>query len=210
LTEFEDSIKLDKTEAYWQEFFFQNQWIFGYGLDYKFLKIDTGQPSYGGINYKGKGMQRGDFLTHSKAGVNFTVLVEIKKPNTPLIAISNKGNAVQYRNGAWLLSSEVLGSVLQLQTNCKTWQRSSAYVENRELLDDNIYTVNPKGIIIIGCTTTLLNKDQIESFEGFRRGLTNIEIVTFDEVLERAKHVILGESFNEPHISQEDGDDLPF
>jgi len=78
LLEFEQSLKDEsKDEAYWQNFFSKNNWIFGYGLNYKFLTIDSDQPNYGGENYTGKGKQRGDFLTHSESNYSkFTVLVE--------------------------------------------------------------------------------------------------------------------------------------
>jgi hypothetical protein len=207
LDEFAQNINEEKEEGYWQEFFFQNQWIFGYGLNFKFIEIDSQQPSYGGINYKGKGNQKGDFLTHSKGNANFTVLVEIKKPNSDLIAKTTRsGEPMRYRNGAWLLGSELLGGILQLQANCKTWQRTSNYVENQELRDQQTYTINPKGILIIGSTSQLTNQEQIESFESFRSSLSNLEVLTFDELLERAKFIL---DTDESNIESED-DLLPF
>jgi hypothetical protein len=175
--------------------------------NFKFIEIDSQQPSYGGINYKGKGNQKGDFLTHSKGNANFTVLVEIKKPNSDLIAKTTRsGEPMRYRNGAWLLGSELLGGILQLQANCKTWQRTSNYVENQELRDQQTYTINPKGILIIGSTSQLTNQEQIESFESFRSSLSNLEVLTFDELLERAKFIL---DTDESNIESED-DLLPF
>ncbi|MGF7077159.1 Shedu immune nuclease family protein [Mucilaginibacter sp. 3215] len=209
LDEFESNINMDKTESYWQEYFYQNQWIFGYGLNFKFLEVDTDQPNYGGINYKGKGNQKGDFLTHTKAESNFTVLVEIKKPNSDLLGKTKTGEGKRYRNGAWLLGSELLGGVLQLQANCKTWQRYSHYPENRQLIENRTYTINPKGILIIGCTNQLINSEQIESFENFRINLNGIEIITFDELLERAKFIL--DIDDKSQISDHTEDDrLPF
>ena len=102
LEEFKNSlIDEEKKEEFWQSFFTKNDWIFGYGLQYKFLKTDTDQPNYGGEDYKGKGKQKGDFLTHTEAkNAKFTVLVEIKKPHTDLLAKKPKtGERVRYRNG---------------------------------------------------------------------------------------------------------------
>ena len=101
LNEFEVSISDEnKKEDFWQKFFTENDWIFGYGLQYKFLNIDTDQPNYGGENYKGKGKQKGDFLTHTEAkDVKFTVLVEIKRPCTDLLAKMPKtGERKRYRH----------------------------------------------------------------------------------------------------------------
>ncbi|MCH8533879.1 MAG: DUF4263 domain-containing protein [Flavobacteriaceae bacterium] len=193
LKEFENSIlDASKNEQYWQDFFTNNEWIFGYGLNYQFLSIKSDQPNYGGQNYAGKGKQKGDYLTNTNSDdVKFTVLVEIKKPSTDLIAKSKNGEGRKYRNGAWLLGSEVLGGVAQVQANCKSWQRNSEILENRELMYEHIYTVQPKGILLIGNTEQFKNDmTKLTTFELFRKGLNSVEILTYDELLERAKFIL--------------------
>lgn len=103
-------MKDNKDEAFWQSFFERNTWIFGYGLNYKFLKSVQSQPYYGSSNVTGKGGQRGDFLSATAADVKFTVLVEVKKASTPLLGS-------EYRNGAFPTSSEFACGVSQLQAN---------------------------------------------------------------------------------------------
>ena len=63
-------------------------------------------------------------------------------------------------------------------------------MENQELLK-NIYTVSPKGIIIIGNTEQLIDLSKRGSFERFRREMHNPEIITYDELYERAKFICL-------------------
>ncbi len=64
----------------------------------------------------------------------------------------------------------------------------------------NIYTVQPKGLLVIGNTTELSeNRDKRNSFERFRRNLQNPEIITFDELKERAEFIV-----NEPDNSSVD------
>jgi len=47
------------------------------------------------------------------------------------------------------IHSELSGAVSQIQVNCAQWEKSGARTEhNREKLE--IYTVSPKGIVIIG------------------------------------------------------------
>ncbi len=214
LKEFETNI-LDnsKDESYWQHFFTKNDWIFGYGLNYQFLSIESDQPNYGGENYTGKGKQKGDYLTKTNTeNIKFTVLVEIKKPSSYLLAKKPRnGENIKYRNGAWLLGSEVLGGVSQVQINCKSWQKRAEEFENRELINDGIYTVLPKGILLIGNTSEFKNSlEQLTTFELFRKGLNNVEILTYDELLERARF-ILGQSKNRNLESVENkDDDLPF
>ncbi|GAJ11150.1 unnamed protein product, partial [marine sediment metagenome] len=176
LKKFKKNLLENKDENYWQNFFTNNDWIFGYGLNYRFLNTLKDQPNYGGADYTGKGNQKGDYLLSSEAEIKFTVLVEIKKPDTPLLAISMKSKkGIRYRNGAWLLSRNLIGGVSQLQINCKTWMRKAYDPENIEKLSKkNIYTLNPKGILVIGNTNYLdNNREKIETFEAYRRSITN-------------------------------------
>jgi hypothetical protein len=193
LTEFELSINdTQKDESYWQNFFTQNDWIFGYGLNYQFLSIKSDQPNYGGEKYTGKGKQKGDYLTKTNTdNLKFTVLVEIKKPSSKLLAVNRNKENIQYRNGAWLLGSELLGGVVQVQTNCKSWQKDAEDFKNRELINEGIYTVMPKGILLIGNTKEFEKcVEQLTTFELFRKGLNNLEILTYDELLERARFIV--------------------
>lgn len=214
LKEFEKSIiDESKDENYWQNFFTQNDWIFGYGLNYQFLSIESDQPNYGGEKYTGKGKQKGDYLTKTNAeNVKFTVLVEIKKPSSNLLAkTARKGENIQYRNGAWLLGSELLGGVAQVQTNCKSWQKRAEEFENIELTNKGVYTVMPKGILLIGNSREFKNNiEQLTTFELFRKGLNNVEILTYDELLERARFILEQNVLDKKSELEDDDFDLPF
>jgi hypothetical protein len=180
------SLKQTRDENWWQDFFERNTWIFGYGLKYQILKSIQSQPRYGGTNLTGKGTEKGDFLVRTEADVKFTVLVEIKRPDTPIL-----GNKL-YRNGAWQLGEDLTGGVSQLQANCRRWEVEGSQTEqNREALQqDKIYTVHPKGILVIGSTTQLSDLAKRSTFELFRQSITNPEILTFDELYERAKFIV--------------------
>lgn len=195
LTEFEKSLCEENLgEAYWQEFFQNNQWIFGYGLNYQILSQISGQPHYGGNNFTGTGAQRGDFLLSTNAAAKFTCLVEIKKPTTGLLSYNKSGEIFEYRNGVCLISRELAGGVAQVQANCKTWQKSASdSVNDRVLQKSNINTVQPKGILVIGNTDELSTDASIETFELYRRNLYNPEIITFDELLARARFIVANE-----------------
>jgi len=83
LRKFQDNIENVLDEKYWQDFFEENKWIFGYGLNYKILRQEQSQPNYGGAKVDGTGGQKGDYLTSTQGDLRFTVLVEIKTPSTP-------------------------------------------------------------------------------------------------------------------------------
>ncbi|HSU15888.1 Shedu immune nuclease family protein [Longimicrobium sp.] len=194
----------DWSESEWQNFFENNTWIFGYGLSYRFLSPVETQPHYGGTLVTGTGGQQGDFLAATEAEIRFTVLVEIKTPDSTLV-----GNQ-PYRNKVHLIGRELAGGVAQLQSNCRTWEIYGATnEENRGRLETtHSYTVMPKGILIIGHTRQLDTITKRTSFELFRRNLVNPEVITFDELLQRARHLLLTEEKRLDRVEPED--DLPF
>lgn len=216
LAEFQELMKNDEaSEAEWQEFFEDNKWVFGLGLRYQILKVSQAQPHYGGEAIDGKGDQRGDFLTHSQATVKYTCLVEIKKHSTELLG-------KKYRNGAYPASEELSGAVAQVQANCAKWEiNGSRNDENQDKMGD-IHTIQPKGLVVIGNTAELEgDRGKWSSFERFRRNTLNPEIITFDELLERAKFIVDGDQDNTNNASEVNEnvgvssgevnlDDLPF
>lgn len=214
LKEFSQSINSNKSEDYWQKFFEKNQWIFGYGLSYQFMAQLEGQPHYGGTNLTGSGGQKGDILLNTEADVKFTVLVELKRPDTLLLSKAKNGEPRRYRNGAWLLGSELLGGTSQVQISCNTWLRNSASIENTDFLKpQGIHTVCPKGILVIGQTTELHgDREKVETFESYRRGLNNPEIITFDELYERARFIVEQDALSEDELGTEKPNfgDVPF
>jgi hypothetical protein len=186
LETFEREIGGSWTETDWQHFFEDNTWIFGHGLDYRFLVTAQAQPNYGGASVEGKGGERGDFLMNTEGDVRFAVLVEIKKPGTPLLARQ------QYRNGAWQLDPDLTGGAAQIQANCDHWATEGSQTRrNRQWLEERaISVVEPKGILLIGNTRTLDSPDKVETFERYRRNLWNPEVLTYDELLERARFLV--------------------
>jgi hypothetical protein len=202
-------------ESFWQVFFSENDWIFGYGLNYQFLHLLKEQPDYGGRTYKGTGSQKGDYLMRTTADSKFTVLIEIKTPATKLLSyVASEPRQVKNpRNDVWLLSSDLLGAISQIQVNCRTWSIDSQSSDNTRLLEkENTFTVEPKGILIIGNTKELLGDESIAScFESFRRNINNPEIITFDELYKRAEFIVSNKTeYNIEEITQSELDDLPF
>jgi hypothetical protein len=111
LDAFRANLGQKRGEDWWQDFFERNTWIFGYGLRYQILKPVQTQPHYGGQTVGGKGTEKGDFLHRTEGQVKFTVLVEIKKPDTALLA------SKMYRNAAWQLGEDLAGGVRTSNTS---------------------------------------------------------------------------------------------
>lgn len=184
---FREAIDLNNwPEKNWEDFFQENKWIFGHGLDYQFLGHIQRQPHYGGTTLNGTGGQRGDSFMATSGKAKFTVIVDIKKSNSVLVKDE------LYRNKTYELGEDLVGGVTQLQSYCRTWViEGSRQDENKDFLEsEHIFTYEPKGILVIGDTSSLDNPSKRATFHMFRRNLHNPEILTYDELLVRAEYMI--------------------
>jgi len=221
LEEFESNLDKDGKnilkETEWQFFFESNSWIFGYGLDYKFLKILQKEATISDTDLDGKESVITDFLLGDN---RFTTIVELKRPDTKIF------EQVKNRSKSWRLSTSLTYSISQILTQKAEWELKSQKKQYDS--EDNLiheYTIDPKAILIIGHTSQFYGEDRestikAKTFELYRRNLRNIEIITFDELLERARFIIKNdkrEKENFPSINKfgielesEGDDDLPF
>ena len=179
-------------EKTWQYFFTKNQWIFGYGLDYRFQGIlqREAQTTDGGCVDGKSGDGFCDYLLADKKFISF---VEIKTPNTNLF--DNKIN----RSGSWKLHNDLFDAYSQIleqkasgqvlyNENKKNWQKDGKEVVQK--------SYDSKVILIIGHWQEIKDCEGKEknikekTFELFRRDSRNVEIITFDELYERADHIV--------------------
>lgn len=185
----------ETTENSWQKFFEANTWIFGYGLNFVFNAPLEGrklEQVVSGHNLANAG-KRVDALLSRRGIIEATCFVEIKKHTTMLIS------AKEYRPECFAVSEEVAGGVAQIQ---KTIQKSVRSLYDRIELRDgdynptgNLYNYQPKGYLVVGSLSEFetdkgINEVKYSSFELFRRNLSNPEIITFDELFERAKFIV--------------------
>lgn len=174
-------------EKDWQKFFNQNTWIFGYGLDYKFLEIIQREASVSSSDLDGKNTVNVDFLLGNN---QFTVLVELKRPDTKLFEIDKN------RSESWKLSKDLTYAVSQILTQKAEWEIKSIsqqFDEDGEPINQK--TIDPKTILIIGNTSQykgVTKEDLIKAktFELYRRNSRNIEILTYTELYEKAFYIV--------------------
>jgi len=190
--------KIDKDEKMWQDFFEKNTWILGYGLNYIFnseldeKKLEQVVKGYD-FNNAGK---RIDILMKTKGLINSLCFGEIKTHKTPLL----KQAQSSYRKECWMIDTELAGGVAQIQ---KTVQKAIESIKtktevkdtNGDLTGEQLYLYQPKSFLLIGSLNEFIkedriNEDKFSSFELFRKNMFNPEIITFDELYERAKHII--------------------
>lgn len=194
LDKFECALSQDYDESYWQKLLSEDDWIFGYGLSYYCLTMLNQQVLVGGKDIMNRNGQVVDFLAASEGHARYVVLVEIKKPSTPLLGS-------KCRNHAFPISSDLADAVAQVQGYIDAWGTNLTIGRYDYERDNNLTTAKPRGILVIGNTSELDSTDKKRSFELFRKGLNQVDIITYDELLQRA-HFIVGK--NEPENSSEE------
>jgi len=177
-----------KDELAWQYFFNKNPWIFGYGLDYRFMGILQKEFSASDTEADGSGQVNGDFLIGDK---KFTTFIELKKPDTALFKNSTN------RSGAWKLSSELMEAMSQILEQKAAGQiKLDGIVHDEDGNEIRQNSYDSKTILIIGNwseineNSDLIKRTKEKTLELFRRDSRNIEIITYDELYERAKFIV--------------------
>ncbi len=191
LEEYEKHICLgDWNETQWQDFFEREQWVFGYGLDYRFARHWGREITVGGGGTDNQNKPVVDFLLNF---MDYTVLVEIKRPDTAIFKAAKGGRA-----GTWEFSSEFTSAISQVIEQKAEW---ASFAQTREHYDKSgaellTRTRNAKCILVIGSRDEFTQASNArnanlmrDTFELFRREMRSIDIITFDELLERARFI---------------------
>lgn len=194
----DNDIMQEGEEPAWQFFFEENRWIFGLALDYYMnegLSPDRLEQTTTGHNFLQNG-KRPDALLASVALIRSLCFVEIKTPRKELL-----GDL--YRDDVWGPSVHLAGAVAQSQKTVYQATRSIAekfHVEDEDGVESGrpIFSVQPRSFVVVGSLGEFLTpegavkKRQFASFELYRRNLVCPEVLTFDELYERAERILLG------------------
>jgi hypothetical protein len=194
-----DDLKTKKNctnEGLWQKYFEKNPWVFGYGLGYIFLsglddkKLEQVVQGHS-VDSHGK---RVDALMKTKGIISNLCFIEIKTHATELL------ESKPYRSGCWAPSKELAGAIAQVQGTVASAIENLSSKINPSDKDGNptgeeIFNYQPKSYLVIGnmdefVTDNGVNKDKLRSFELLRKNTSNPEIITFDELYERAKFIV--------------------
>jgi len=224
LAEFEAMLGKSLKEPDWQAYFERNPWVFGHGLSYVFLdkvgeKLET--RTTGAAH--GQAGKTADGLMRTRAEISQYVLIEIKRDATALLQND------KYRSGCWAVSSELSAAVTQTQKTAHDF----AHNRYRDMLTDCdgretgevVYSLQPRSYLIVGNMAELHSHgDKIACFELYRRNVRSPEILTFDELFERARCIVAnlsGDDEDTPSTppadygsvgfgNADDDDDIPF
>jgi len=190
--------RIIKNEYVWQNFFEENPWIFGYGLQLVACEgLDEGKLEktvVGNDLIDGAG-KRIDALLKTKGSISKFLFCEIKL-HSPNLLIEPYD-----RPGVYVPGKELRGAVAQIQ---KTIHKvtlklhESIFRPNDSKgnpTGEELLFVKPKGVVVIGKlddfkTSTGINQEELSSFELYRQQINGIEIITYDELYHRIKFIV--------------------
>lgn len=198
----------NSSEEFWQATVFkENQWVLAQIFACP-CTIFADKVYVGGKRIKNSGGNLCDFIYQNSLSQNIA-LIEIKTPCTDIIGR-------QYR-GTYSFSYELSGAVNQvLNYRDKLTKEYYTLCHQSEVTFE---VMTPKCVVIIGKLLGLTT-DQVAAFENFRNSLSNIIILTFDELYQRIKDLISvlleEDTLPEPEAESEyatmedESDELPF
>ena len=174
-----DENRENSTEDFWQNLFVDNPIILS--QIFAFPVIFIKEKAYvGGKNLSNTGGNLVDFLFKNNLTKN-TALVEIKTPKTKII-----GNS--YRS-LYSISDQITGAIIQI-SNYKD-SLTKEYRNLVENMEEEIKAFNPQCMVIAGnAQVELISKEQIKSFELFRSGLKDVQLITYDELFHKIEILI--------------------
>ena len=190
IAEFESNLEGPKanSEPHWQKFFGNNHFALQLILSTP-LVVEKEQVTVKTQGLDGSGSRITDFLCANPV-TRSVVLVEIKTPGAALM------RSAPYRgkdsSSVYSPHDDLGGPVAQVQS-----QMASAAEYAMVLFPGSGFdTVNElRGAVITGRVSSL-SPEKRDSFSRYRGGLNNVTVLTFDEVLERLKH--LRQALNTP------------
>jgi hypothetical protein len=179
-------------EKVWQRFIEVHPWVLGSALAPQFLHSwskERLEQTVKGFSIAGPG-KRADAVLRTAGALSAVVLAEIKHHRTHLLKN-------EYRPGCWSVSGEVAGGIAQCQGTADEAEAALGKTVDLKSEDgyviDRAFVCRPRTVLVVGSLTEFVDDrghahhEKFESFERFRRGLRDPEILTFDELFERAR-----------------------
>lgn len=181
-------------EEFWQNTLKQHSFVFSQLFSYPVI-IFKDKAYVGGKSIENQGGNFVDFLLTNHLTMN-SALIEIKTPKTSLLG-------KQYRTNSYSISDELSGSIVQVAS-----YKSSLLQEYNSLIrgaSKTFEAFNPPAIVVIGNTNELKDSEKRMSFELFRNGLKDVQVVTYDELFAKVETLV---NLLEGKIDSDE--DLPF
>ena len=185
----------DGEEYIWHHFLKERDWILGLNSNMAFAIDLLAEKLIGTTNSDGKMNPKVDFL-----GINeYVTIIELKTCTVQFF----KKKKSKGRTNTWDFTVEFIEAVSQCLGQKHEFDSSWEHTEligNDDCVVDKkkILGVDPLTILVFGNKKMELPQDsrdqkilvQRKTFQRFRRNLRNVEIITYDELFERAYYAI--------------------
>jgi hypothetical protein len=188
-------------EHIWHHFLRSNDWILGLNADLRFITDFLDEQKVGIENSGGSESPKVDLLGISE----FTTLIELKHTNADIF----KANKSKGRANTWDFTTDFIEGISQCLGQKNELEKSfetKVFLDNdkNRLPKDGIETIDPKALLLIGnkkreFPINELNNNHIlknKTLERFRRNNRNIDVLTFDELYERAYQIVFSRKLN--------------
>jgi hypothetical protein len=173
VNELEPMLSRKSDETQWQRFFVDNPFVLFLAFGLPAAVIDD-QVSIGGTGFQRHGERIVDFLCRLGLSDNIA-LVEIKTPSTPLL-----GSLYRQKGKVRPPSPHLAGAIAQVQDQREVLTRQfTAQNDTENRIAERPYAV--RCLVVAGRTPT--DSGDHRAFELFRNGLSDVLVVTFDELL---------------------------
>jgi hypothetical protein len=173
--QFKERLKLDIPETAgkdsWQEWIFDNKWMFG---------IHYGDPiQKERISFK----SIPDFLLPTADG--FLDILEIKKPNHKVIERSKS------HTEAYIWAKEVNEAIGQVVAYLRNMDAFGLHIKDsiKKEYGQELSAIKPRAIILIG-TSDDWDVSYTEAFRAMNSALHAVEVITYTELLRRAEKIV--------------------
>lgn len=174
-----EAFKTNSDEEFWQKELTENSLLLSQVFAYPVVLL-KGKAYVGGKSYENQGGNIVDFLFKNEFTDN-VILIEIKTPVTSLIG-------KKYREGVYNVSEDLTGAILQV-TNYANSITQDFHTLTRTCTKFEAF--KPHCLVIAGnCSVELNDSEKRKSFELFRRGLKDVDVVTYDELFGKVHHFI--------------------
>ena len=179
-------------ESFWESFFKGYPWALQLAFAMPVFKLgdETYLGGNGAVGAHGQGGVATDFLFSDESTKSFAV-VELKTPHTPLTGQIYRGiRGSNNDQEMYSASSELSGAIVQTRNQIAVALDDFDAVLGRTF--DDMRRVHASGVLVIGLAEGLSDR-QLASFNLFRRGLHDLTVITFDELLGRLE-ILFGDS----------------
>lgn len=162
-------------EKKWQEFLKEYSWMFS-SLFAQPIILFQREAYVGGKTIDNSDGKFTDFLLINKLSEN-VVFFEIKTHLTKLVE-----NTPYRGDNIYSVSKELSGCIVQILNQRDNFQKEYYSLKAKNKIKDDFTTLSSQCIVLAGSFNSM-NDNQKHSYELFRRNCSEVDILTFDEML---------------------------